>query len=1037
MASLSDTSIKRPVLAIVMSVVIILFGVIGFSYLGVREFPSVDPPVVTVRTAYTGANADIIESQITEPLEESINGIAGIRTLSSSSRDGRSSITVEFELEVNIENAANDVRDRVSRALANLPKDIDPPVVEKADADANPIYFMQVVSSKRSLLELNDIATRNIKEKLQTIPGVSTVTIWGEKKYAMWLRIDPVRLASYNLTAADVVNALTRQNVELPSGSVEGANTELTVRTLGRLTTPADFDNIIVKEDGDRLVRFRDVGRAELSAENEKTLLKRDGIPMLAIAVIPQPGANQIEIVDNVYQKLTQIQSVLPPDVKVLLGADYTRFVRRSITEVEETIVTAFILVALVIFAFLRDWRSTLIPLTAIPVSLVGTFFIMYVCGFSINVLTLLGIVLAIGLVVDDAIVVLENIYAKIEEGMNPMQAAREGSREIYFAVVSTTVTLAAVFLPVIFLSGLTGRLFREFGIVVAGAVIISAFVSLTLTPMLSSRILKGGGHTWLYRKTEPFFEWMIRGYENSLASFLKIRWIAWVMMVFFIGIVWQMLRTGAVPAELAPLEDRGQFRIQATAPEGATFEYMLAFTDELAAFIGKELPPSELDAITAITAPSFGTGATNTGTVRVKLLDSTLRTRTQQEIVDDIGPKIKKFTGARTFVVQEQTIGSGAGRGAGLPVQFVIQAPNYDNLKAALPKFMNKVQASPKFSASDVNLKFTKPEIRLEIDRDKALNLGVSIQDVAQTLQLGLSGRRFGYFIMEGKQYQVIGQIDRPDRNDVTDLRSLYVKNSRNELIQLDALVKFTEQSTPPQLFRFNRYVAATVSAQMTKGVTLGEAIDEMDRIAAEELDSSFTTALDGPSREFRESSDSLYFAFGLALVLIYLILSAQFESFIDPLVILFTVPLALCGALLSLWDFSQTLNIFSQIGIIVLVGLVTKNGILIVEFANQRKEHGLNKLDAVREAAVGRFRPILMTSLCAALGILPIALALGAGAESRVSMGIAVVGGLVFSTTLTLYIIPAVYSYLSRDFIRKTGEAEPVEQPRATETV
>ncbi|MCY7352301.1 MAG: efflux RND transporter permease subunit, partial [Cytophagaceae bacterium] len=928
-------------------------------------------------------------------------------------------------------------RDRVSRSLANLPKDVDPPVVAKADADANPIYFMQILSEKRNLLDLNEIVTRSIKEKFQTIPGVSTVMIWGEKKYAMRLRIDPVRMASYGLTAVDIVNALNKQNVELPAGSVEGLNTELTVRTVGRLTTPGDFNNLILKEDANGTVKFQDVGFAELAPENEKTLLKRDGVPMLAVAIIPQPGANQIEIVDNVYKKLAQIQKDLPADVKVLLGFDNTRFVRRSIQEVEETIVTAFVLVALIIFIFLRDWRSTLIPLTAIPVSLIGVFFVMYLLDFSVNVLTLLGIVLSIGLVVDDAIVVLENIYAKVEKGMSPMQAAYAGSREIYFAVVSTTVTLASVFLPVIFLQGLTGRLFREFGIVVAGSVIISAFVSLTLTPMLSSRILKSGQQPWLYRKTEPFFQWLNKGYENSLNGFLRVRWLAWVLMAFFSGLVWFMLTTNAIPSELSPLEDRGGFRIQATAPEGATYEYMLRFTDEVAAFIGEEIPSNELLGVTAVTAPSFGSGAVNTGTIRVILRDSTIRKRSQQQIVEAITPKIKRFTGARTFVVQEQTIGSGSGRGAGLPVQFVIQAPTYEKLKKVVPEFMAKAQASTKFQGTDVNLKFTKPEIRLEIDREKAQALGVSIQDVAQTLQLGLSGRRFGYFIMGGKQYQVIGQIDRTDRNDVTDLKSLYVKNTGGELIQLDNLVKLTEQSTPPQLFRFNRYVAATVSAGLAKGVTLGEGISEMEDIAKSTLDDTFTTALDGPSREFRESSDSLYFAFGLALVLIYLILSAQFESFIDPLVILFTVPLALCGALLSLWDFSQTLNIFSQIGIIVLVGLVTKNGILIVEFANQRKEHGLNKLDAVREAAVGRFRPILMTSLCAALGILPIALALGAGAESRVSMGIAVVGGLVFSTTLTLYIIPAVYSYLSRDFTRKTEEPDEVKQPRLTEPV
>ena len=1017
MASLSDISIKRPVLSIVMSVTIIVFGLIGYSYLGIREYPSVDPPVVTVQTSYTGANADIIESQITEPLEESINGIAGIKTLSSSSRDGRSNITVEFDLAVNIEDAANDVRDRVSRSMALLPKDVDPPVVSKADADSNPIYNLNIYSSTRDLLSLNEIATRNVKEKLQTIPGVSSVQMWGEKKYAMRLHIDPERLASFRLTAPDIVSALTKQNIELPSGSIEGNNTELTVRTQGRMTSVEDFNNLIIREEGDRSVKFSDVGNAELAPENEKTFFKRDMVPMISIAVIPQPGSNQIEIVDQVHEKLKQIQATIPSDVILKEGFDNTKYVRKSIEEVEETILTAILLVTIVIFLFLRDWRSTIIPLTAIPVSLIGVFFFMYLAGFSINVLTLLGIVLSIGLVVDDAIVVLENIYTKIEEGLTPWEAALEGSKEIYFAVISTTVTLAAVFLPVIFLQGITGQLFREFGIVVAGSVIISAFVSLTLTPMLSSKLLKGGhSKPWFYNVTEPFFVWMTTAYENSLNAFLRVRWIAWVVMIGLIGVIYTLFKTGAIPSELAPLEDRGQMRISATAPEGATFDYMLNFTDEITQFIMKEIPEKERSAIYTITSPGFGNAGSNSGMIRVLLSDSNAR-RSQQAIVDALQPKVKKFPGAKSIVIQEPTLQTGQRGGGGLPVAFVVQGPNFEKLKKMMPQFMAKVRDSPKFEVSDINLKFTKPELRLEIDRAKAQNLGVSIQDVAQTLQLGLSGRRFGYFIMDGKQYQVIGQINRSLRNDVNDLKSLYVKNNRGDLIQLDNMVKITEQSTPPQLFRFNRYSAATVTAQMAKGVTLGEALDEMDKLAKETFDESFSTAYDGQSKQFKESSSSLLFAFALAILLIYLILSAQFESFIDPFIILFTVPLAVAGALLSLWDFSQTLNIFSQIGIIVLIGLVTKNGILIVEFANQKKDTGLTKLDAVKSAATARFRPIIMTSLCTILGILPIALALGSGSTSRVSMGIAVVGGMLFSTTLTLYVIPAIYSYMSRN--------------------
>ncbi|MEY4646985.1 MAG: hypothetical protein RIQ98_821, partial [Bacteroidota bacterium] len=736
------------------------------------------------------------------------------------------------------------------------------------------------------------------------------------------------------------------------------------------------------------------------------------------------PGSNQIEIVDQIHLKMKQIQTTIPSDVILKEGFDNTKYVRRSIEEVEETILTAILLVTIVIFLFLRDWRSTIIPLTAIPVSLIGVFFFMYLAGFSVNVLTLLGIVLSIGLVVDDAIVVLENIYTKIEEGLSPWEAALEGSKEIYFAVISTTVTLAAVFLPVIFLQGITGQLFREFGIVVAGSVIISAFVSLTLTPMLSSKLLKGGhSKPWFYNVTEPFFVWMTTAYENSLNSFLKVRWIAWVIMIGLVGVIYTLFKSGAIPSELAPLEDRGQMRVSATAPEGATFDYMLNFTDEFTNFIMKEIPEKERSAIYTITSPGFGNAGSNSGMIRILLSDTAAR-RSQQAIVDALQPKVKKFSGAKTIVIQEPTLQTGQRGGGGLPVAFVVQAPNFEKLKKMMPQFMAKVRDSPKFEVSDINLKFTKPELRLEIDRAKAQNLGVSIQDVAQTLQLGLSGRRFGYFIMDGKQYQVIGQINRSLRNDVNDLKSLYVKNNRGDLIQLDNMVKITEQSTPPQLFRFNRYSAATVTAQMAKGVTLGEALDEMDKLAKETFDESFSTAYDGQSKQFKESSSSLLFAFALAILLIYLILSAQFESFIDPFIILFTVPLAVAGALLSLWDFSQTLNIFSQIGIIVLIGLVTKNGILIVEFANQKKESGLAKLEAVKSAATARFRPIIMTSLCTILGILPIALALGSGSTSRVSMGIAVVGGMLFSTTLTLYVIPAIYSYMSRNLKPSKGE-------------
>lgn len=1010
MASLSTISINRPVLAIVMSLVIILFGYIGFTFLGIREFPSVDPPIVTVNTNYVGANADVIESQITEPLEDAINGIAGIRSLTSVSREARSTITVEFELGINIEAAANDVRDKVAGSLFNLPRDVDPPVVEKADADSSPIIFLSVASEKRDLLDLSRIGEVMFKERLQTIPGVSSVQVWGQRRYSMRLWMDPIKLASLKLAPTDVLQALNRENVELPSGRVEGRNTELTVRTMGRLTTVADFNNLIIKDDGNNIVRFSDVGHAQLYPENDRTLLRRDGTPGIALAIVAQPGANNIEIADRLYQRLEQIGADLPADVKYYMSWDSTQFIRSSIREVEETIIIAFSLVLFVIFFFLRDWRTTVIPVATIPISLIGSFFVMYLLGFTINVLTLLAIVLAIGLVVDDAIVVLENIYVKIEEGDDPMEAAKRGSIEIYFAVISTTISVVAVFLPVIFLQGLTGRLFREFGLVVASSVAISAFVSLTLTPMMSSRLLKRRAQQpWLYRKTEPFFTWLTNEYASILESFMHHRWIAFAIVVGAIGLIGYFGRT--LPSELAPMEDRNEFRIMAQGAEGATFEYMDDYVVGITDFLDQEVP--ENSGLVSVTSPGFGTVGVNSGMVRVILKDADQRKRTQQQIVDDVTEKAKKFSGVRTYISQTQTIGSD--RRGGFPIVFVIQAATLEKLQAVLPAFMAKAMASPKFSFVDLDLKFNKPEINITIDRDKARNIGVNVIDIAQTLQLGLSGTRFGNFIMDGKLYQIIGQVEREDRNEPLDLKSLYVKNKNGELIQLDNLVSMVEQSKPPQLYRFNRYSSAKVQAQLARGVAMGEGIQEMQHIAGEVLDKSYSTSLDGASREFAESSSSIYMAFVIALAIIYLVLAGQFESFKDPFVIMFTVPLALAGALLTLWYFNQTLNIFSQIGIIMLIGLVTKNGILIVEFANQRKEQGLSVMKAVIGSAESRFRPIIMTSLSTVLGILPIALALGSGSESRVSMGIAVIGGMLFSTVLTLFVIPAIYSYVS----------------------
>ncbi len=1008
--SLSSTCIKRPVFATVMNLILVIVGGIGLSYLGVRDYPSVDPPVISVSTSFVGANADVIETQITEPLEAAINGIQGIRSLSSTSRDGQSRITIEFELEVDLETAANDVRDKVSGTLRRLPQDIDPPTVYKADADAQPIFGVSLRSDKRSLIDLSGYAERYYKERLQTIPGVSSVEIWGEKRYSVRLRMNPSLLAARKLTPMDVKAAIENENIELPSGRVEGDNTELTIRTLGRLMSIEDFNNLVISRDGDKLVRFRDIGVAEVDAENVRSILKRNRVPMVICALIPQPGANYIDIADRAYQVMDDLQRDLPEDIEAGIAYDNTVFIRDSINEVEDTILEAFVLVVLIIFLFLRNWRTTLIPVLAIPISLIAAFFIMYMAGFSINILTLLAVVLAIGLVVDDAIVVMENIFTKIEQGMTPLEAGFKGSNEIFFAVIATTVVLVAVFFPIVFLEGTTGRLFREFSVVIAGAVIVSSFVALTFTPMISTKLLtKDATKNWFYRKTEPFFEGMNRVYRRWLERFLQVRY--WALIIIGISGIAIYLLWLAIPSEMAPLGDRSNIRISSTAPEGATFEYTNRYSQELSAFIEETVP--EQDKLIEF----VGGGQTNRSSLNLWLVSPDDRTRTQQEIADELAVSVRQFTGARTLVSQQQTFG---GRRGGLPIEYVIQAKNLDDLKSILPKFMEEVNKSPLFSASDLNLKFTKPELTINIDRDKAAAMGVTVQNIAQTLQLTMSEQRVGYYIMNGKQYQILSQLEREDRNKPSDLKGIYVRNQEGNLISMDNLISMRESSMPPQLYRYDRFVSATVSAGLSKGVTISQGLKEMDRIADEVLNDDFKTTLSGNSKDFVESSSSLMFAFLLALLFIYLVLSAQFESFRDPLIIMLTVPLALIGAMVSLWYFGQTMNIFSQIGIIMLVGLVSKNGILIVEFANQRKAAGLSMSEAIREASVSRLRPILMTSLSTVLGILPMAIATGAGSESRVAMGIAVVGGMVCSTLLTLFVIPAIYTYFSSQRVR-----------------
>jgi hydrophobe/amphiphile efflux-1 (HAE1) family protein len=1024
--SIAEVSIRRPVLTTVVSLLILLWGALAALRLGVREYPAIDPPTISISTSYPGAAAEVVQAQVTEPIEDAVNTVSGITNLTSTSREGVSQVTVEFSLDTDLETAASDVRDQLSRAARSLPVDVDPPVLTKASADSSSIFGVSLSSDTRNALELSAYAD-SLAERLQTTPGVAYVELPGERRYAMRLWMDPDKLQAYNLSTLDVRQALTRENIELPSGRIEGSTMELPVKTLSRLSTVEQFNALVVKRTGDRIVRFADIGYAELGAQNDRNAAKMGNVPIVSLYFRQQPGANQIEIIDELKARIERMRAEIPPDIRLEASFDNSEYVRRSLSEVTETIFIAFALVVLVVFAFLREWRTTLIPVLAIPVSIIGSFGVMAAAGFSINVLTLLGIVLAIGLVVDDAIVVLENIYSRIEGGEDPVTAGIRGTNEIQVAVMSTTLTLAVVFLPLLFIGGLSGRLFREFGVTIAGAVLISALVALTLTPMLCARLLKtrgaaaGGGadaghadgHGWLFRRTEPFFRALESGYSRSLAAFLRLRWIAPAILVLAGGLIYALLQ--ALPRELSPLEDRGRFYVRAQAPEGVTYEWMQQYMDGLSQAVIQRVPEMKM-LITMVPGNSSGANAVNNGTIRVFLKERDERTRGQQEIVDSLRGLQRDFPGARVNITQDASIGERRQTATG--TQMVVQGPTLAALQEKLPAFLEKVSASPVFTYVDSDLKFTKPEVQVQIDRDKAQMLGLSALDISQTLQSALSGQRYGYFLYDGKQYDVIGQLTRDYRARPDDLGNIAVRSAvSGESIPLSNVVSLTEGSAPPELYRVNRYTAATLSGTLAKGRTMDEGIAAFREAAAETLDERFTTQLTGAARDFAESSSSLGWVFLLALVLIYLVLAAQFESFRDPLVILFTVPLALVGALGAVWVFGQTLNIFSQIGLIMLIGLVTKNGILIVEFAGQRRDAGIGDASlAVQQAAAARLRPILMTTLAMILGILPIALALGAGAESRVAMGIAVIGGLVVGSALTLYVIPAMYVLLQR---------------------
>jgi HAE1 family hydrophobic/amphiphilic exporter-1/multidrug efflux pump len=1010
--NISELSLRRPVLATVMNLALILFGVIGFYFLGIRDYPAIDPPVITVRTSYAGANSDIIESQITEPLEKSINGIPGIRTITSASSVGSSSITVEFNLSTNLEAAANDVRDKVSQAVRNLPQDIDsPPVVTKADANSDFIIMMAVQSQSKGLMELSDYTENVLQNKFQTISEVSGVNILGEKRPAMRLWIDPDKLNAFNVSFNDITSVLNKENVEMPSGKIYGNKTELSIRALGRLTTEKDFRDLILREDKDGIIRLNDVAKVEIGPENYEQTWKLNGVNAVGLAIMPQPGANYINISDEFNRRLEEIKKSQKNDIQFTILYDKTINVRKSLDEVKQTLLIAFLLVIFVIFAFFRNWLIAIRPLIDIPISLIATFFVMYVAGYSINILSLLGIILATGLVVDDGIVVTENIFRKFEKGMPIRRAALEGSKEIFFAVISTSITLAIVFLPVLFLQGFIGSLFREFAVVVATAVLISAFVSLTITPVLNVYLNRPHAkHGWFYNKTEPFFTGMEDGYKKALKAFVKQRGIAWfivlgcILISYFIG--------GTLQSELAPLEDKANIRFQMSGPEGASFGFMTQASAEFSNLLIDSVPERQFS---FVSIPGFGGSGMNGGTGRLGLVAPSERKKSQSQIAKEISKKLVKYNNLRIFPVEEQTIAVGMGSRGSLPVQYVIQNLDFDKLKDAIPKFLDAARNEKTFQNVDINLKFNKPEVDITINRIKARELGLTVTDIAGVLQSAFSGRRLGYFIMNGRQYEVISQVGLPDRQKQTDISKLYVRNNLGNTIALSEVLDMTTSANPPSLYHYNRYKSATISASLAEGKTIGDGVKAMEKIGDKLLDESFQTSLSGASRDFAESSSNIGFAFILALLLIYLVLAAQFESFKDPFIIMITVPLAIAGAILCLWTFNQTLNIFSEIGMITLIGLVTKNGILIVEFANKKRELGLTKFDAVIEASTQRLRPILMTSLATSLGALPIALSLGEAATSRVPLGIVIVGGILFSLILTLFVIPAIYTFVT----------------------
>ena len=1026
---LSDISIRRPVLATVMSLALMLIGVVSYQRLAVREYPKIDEPVVTVETTYKGASAEIIESQVTQPLEDSLAGIEGIDVMSSISRQEKSQITVRFRLDRDVDVAASDVRDRVGRVRAMLPDEIDEPVIAKVEADAQPIIYLAFSSDRHSPLDVTDFADRYVKDRLQNLPGVAQVRIFGERRFSMRVWLDPQRMAAYRITPQDVENALRKQNVEIPAGRVESKAREFTVVSETDLRTPAQFEDMILRDVDGYLVRLKDVGRAQLGALDERVSARFNGRGAVAIGVVKQSTANPLDVSKAVQNAFPAIRAALPDGMAVDVAYDSSVFISKSIDAVFSTIFEAIVLVVLVIFFFLRSFRATLVPLVTIPVSLIGGFALMYAFGFSINTLTLLSMVLAIGLVVDDAIVMLENIFRHVEEGMPPYQAALKGSREIGFAIIAMTITLAAVYAPIGFMTGRTGRLFTEFALTLAGAVIVSGFVALTLSPMMCSKLLKHQTkHNALYNLIEGFLNGMTNGYRAVLRLSLKARPLVLVIGALVAAASWTLF--GNLKSELAPVEDRGTIVGIAIAPEGSTLNYTQSYATMMEGLF-RQIPVLEKFFVVV------GFPVVNQGIAFVRLVDWDERDVKQQAITAQLFPKMFGIPGILAFVTNPPSLGQSP---IDKPVNFVIQTTlPYEELQKLVDALMAETRKHPGITNIDTDLKLNKPELRISIDRDKAADLGVDVETVGRTLETFLGGRQVTRFKRDGKQYDVVVQVADVDRRNPDDIASIYVRGTprvsaetgvattMGPMISLANLVKIEERVAPKELNHFNKLRSATITATLAPGASLGEALAFMQEAANRVLPATAQTDYAGQSREFRESATGLYFVFVLALAFIYLVLAAQFESFIDPFVIMLTVPLSMTGALAALLWTGATMNVYSQIGLVTLVGLITKHGILIVEFANQLQRGGVDIRKAVEEAAVLRLRPILMTTGAMVLGAVPLAMAHGAGAESRQAIGAVIVGGMLLGTALTLFVVPTVYSYIAKKkpFAEESEEA------------